>query len=147
MRGRQRDCPCISYARLPNFSFKQYLQQSSQESKPSKRHKHRVVTDLENLEKSGKLKETPESQGICLKSRGICDRISKVREFCCLKFIFSQVEDPNFENFLGEHAPDSLNGFGITVEINLGLEKSGNFILSGKWQPCKQTATLAVQNN
>ena len=58
----------------------------------------RVATDLENLEKSGNLKETSESQGIC-------DRIPKVREFCCLKFIFSQTEDPNFENFLGEHAP------------------------------------------
>ena len=58
----------------------------------------RVATDLENLEKSGNLKETSKSQGIC-------DKIPKVREFCCLKFIFSQVEDPNFENFLGEHAP------------------------------------------
>ena len=33
-----------------------------------------IATDLENLEKSGNLKETPESQGIC-------DRIPKVREF------------------------------------------------------------------
>ena len=66
---------------------------------------HRVATDLENLEKLGNLKETSESQGICLKSQGICDRIPKVREFCCLKFIFSYVEDPDFENFLGEHAP------------------------------------------
>ena len=43
----------------------------------------RVATDLENvvnLEKSGNLKETSESQGICLKSQGICDRIPKVRE-------------------------------------------------------------------
>ena len=32
----------------------------------------RVATDLENLEKSGNLKETSESQGICLKSQGIC---------------------------------------------------------------------------
>ena len=32
-----------------------------------------IATDLENLEKSGNLKETPESQGIC-------DRIRKVRE-------------------------------------------------------------------
>ena len=65
----------------------------------------RVATDLENLEKSGNLKETSESHGICLKSQGICDTIPKVREFCCLKFIFSQVEDPNFKNFLGKHAP------------------------------------------
>ena len=47
---------------------------------------NRVATDLENLEKSGSLKETSESQGICLKSQGIClksqgicDRIPKVR--------------------------------------------------------------------
>ena len=31
----------------------------------------RVATDLENLEKSGNLKETSKSQGICLKSQGI----------------------------------------------------------------------------
>ena len=46
-------------------------------------------------------------------------------ELCCLKFIFSQVEDPNFENFLGSISPDPLNGRGLTVELNLGLEKSG----------------------
>ena len=40
----------------------------------------RVATDLENLEKSGNLKETSESQGIYLKCQGICDRIPKVRE-------------------------------------------------------------------
>ena len=57
---------------------------------------YRVATDLENLEKSGNLKETSEGQGICLKSQGICDKIPKVREFWCLKFIFRQVEDPNF---------------------------------------------------
>ena len=79
---------------------------------------YRVATDLENLEKSGNLKETSESQGICLKSQGICDKIGKVREFCRLKFIYSQVEDLNFENF-------PLNCLGLTVELNLGLEKSG----------------------
>ena len=31
----------------------------------------RVATNLENLEKSGNLKETSESQGICQKSQGI----------------------------------------------------------------------------
>ena len=56
-------------------------------------------------------------------------------ELCCLKFIFSLVEDPNFGNFLGGACPQtSLNGFGIRVELNLGLEKLGNIILSGKWQ-------------
>ena len=88
-----------------------------------------------NLEKSRNLKETSESHGIYLKRQGICERIPKVREFCCLKFIFSQVEDPNFENFLRSMPPDPLNGARLTVERNLGLEKSGNFILSGKWQP------------
>ena len=61
---------------------------------------------------SGNLRQNSKSQG-------------KVREFCCLKFIFSQVEDPNFETFLGECPPRPLNGLGITVEPNLGLEKSG----------------------
>ena len=53
-------------------------------------------------------------------------------EFCCLKFIFSQVEDPNVENFLGKHAPQTHPN-GLTVELYLGLEI---FIFSGKWQPC-----------
>ena len=73
---------------------------------------NRVATDLDNLEESGNLKNTSESQGIRPKSQGICDRIPKVREFFCLKFIFSQVEDPNFENFQGS---DPLNGLGLTV--------------------------------
>ena len=42
---------------------------------------------MKNLEKSGNSKEASESQG-------------KVSEFCCLKFIFSQVDGSNFENFL-----------------------------------------------
>ena len=37
----------------------------------------RIATDLE---KSGISKETSESQGICLESEGICDRIPNVRE-------------------------------------------------------------------
>ena len=86
----------------------------------------RVATDLENLEKSGNLKETSESQGISLKSQGIWDRIPKVREFCCLKFIFSQVEDPIFENFLGSVPQTPLNGLEHTLELNFGLEKSEN---------------------
>ena len=88
---------------------------------------YRVATDLENLEKSGNLQKNSKS-------------LRKVREFCCLKFSFSQVEDPNFEDFLGEHATSPLNGPRLTVELNLGLEKSGNFILSGKWQPCSDIA-------
>ena len=95
----------------------------------------RVTTDLEKLEKSENLKESSESQGICLKSQRICNRIPKAREFCCLKLIFSQVEDSYFVNFLGEHVQTPLNGLGPIVELNFGLEKSWKFILSGKWQP------------
>ena len=51
------------------------------------------------MEKSGNLKETSENQGIYLKSQGICDRIPKVREFCCLKFIFSQLLFKEHLNF------------------------------------------------
>ena len=93
---------------------------------------YRVATDLENLENSGNLKETSESQGIC-------DRIPKVREF-----IFSQIEDPNFENFLGEHAPDppkwSRTHSRAQSCYGKVRKKSGNFILSGKWQPCIMTS-------
>ena len=56
----------------------------------------------------------------------------KSREFCCLKFIFSHVEDPDCENVLEENAPRPLNGLGLMVEVTLGLKKSENFILSGK---------------
>ena len=79
--------------------------------------------------KSGNLQQNSKIQG-------------KVKEFCCLKFIFSQVEDPSFENFLGKLPQTPLNGLGPTVELNLGLEKSGNVILSGKWQPCEIYANL-----
>ena len=36
----------------------------------------------------------------------------------------------------GNMPPDPLNDLGHMLELNLGLEKSGDFILSGKWQPC-----------
>ena len=48
--------------------------------RPKVHNQTRVATDLENLEKSGNLKETSKSRGICLKSQGICDKIPKVRE-------------------------------------------------------------------
>ena len=124
------------------------------EPQPKSRLQSRVATDLENLEKSGNLKETSESGAICLKSQGICDRIPKVREFCCLEFIFSQVEDPHFENFLGEQTPTGsqpphpLNGLGLTVELNLGSgkvkEKSGNFILYESGNPGSLTLTISL---
>ena len=62
-----------------------YLQCFSQ-SRKSKSFDHnfhhllpRVVIELENLEKSRNLKETSKSQGIYLKSHGVCDRIPEVR--------------------------------------------------------------------
>ena len=45
-------------------------------------------------EKSGDLQKTKSGNFVV-----------KVREFCCKKFIFIQSEHPNFDNFLGEHAP------------------------------------------
>ena len=57
----------------------------------------------------------------------------KIGEFCCVKFIFSQFEDPNFESFPEEHATTHpVNGVGVTVELNLSLEKSGNSVLTGE---------------
>ena len=55
---------------------------------------------------------------------------------------FSQFEDPNFENFLGQHAPRPPNGFRLTADFNLSLEKSGNSIPSGEWTPCILIATI-----
>ena len=66
---------------------------------------NRVANDLENLEKSENLKETSESQGNLPERSGNLRQNSKsqgkVRDFCCL-----EVEDPNFENFLGSMPPD-----------------------------------------
>ena len=97
----------------------------------------RVATDLENLEKSGNLPK--KSENLPKKSGNLRQNSKsqgKVRKFCCLKFMFSQVEDREFENFLGGACPlTALNGLGLMIELNLGLEKSGNFILTGKWQP------------
>ena len=94
---------------------------------------------------SGNLKESSQSQGICQKkSRNLRQNSTsqgKVKEFCCLKFIFSQVEDPNFETFLGEHAKWSqTHGRAYTGLEKSGKKgKSGNFILSGKLHPCFKT--------
>ena len=39
---------------------------------------------------------------------------------------------------MGEHALRPLNVLRLTVEINFSLEKSGNFMPSGEWTPCKK---------
>ena len=49
------------------------------------------LENLDNLEMSGNVDARREVQGI-------------VRKFCCVKFIFSQSDYPNFLNFLWEHA-------------------------------------------
>ena len=76
--------------------------------------------------KKGNMIEMTMLSGLPLtwKSQGIRDRIPKVKEFCCVKFTFSQVEDPNFENFWWSMPQTPLNGLGPMVELNLGLEKS-----------------------
>ena len=43
-----------------------------------------------------------------------------------------QVENPNLELFWGVCPKNLLNGLGLMKELNFNLEKSGNFILSGK---------------
>ena len=90
----------------------------------------RVVTDLENLEKSRNLKET-QSGNLRQNSKSQ----GKVREFCCPKFISAKLKILILKIFWGSMPPDTLNGLGITVELNLGLEKLGNFILSVSGNP------------
>ena len=57
-----------------------------------------------------------------------------------MKFIISQLEDYNSETFLSERASAPLvNGLRLTVELDLGLEKSWkteNSVPSGKQKPC-----------
>ena len=69
-------------------------------------HQTRVTTDLENLEKLGFERDLCKSGNLPKKSGNLRQNSKsqeKVREFCYLEFIFSQVEDPNFEIFLGKH--------------------------------------------
>ena len=54
---------------------------------------YRVSSYLENLEMSRNFNARRRSQG-------------RVKEFCCVKFIFSQSEHLNSEHFLRENAPD-----------------------------------------
>ena len=62
------------------------------------------------------------------KSRGIFEKqekSGKIREFCCVQFVFSQSEHSNFKNFMGEHAPGPPKSLGHTEELNRSLEKLG----------------------
>ena len=94
----------------------------------------RVSTDLENLEKSRNLKQNCESQRICQKIPQNSQSQEKVTEFCCIKLIFSQFKNHNFENFLGEHASTSpVNGLELKVEFNPSLKKSWKS--KEKWKP------------
>ena len=59
--------------------------------------------DLENLENVGKFRCKEKMSGNLKKTNKKSQ--GKVREFSLVKFIFSQSEHHNFENFLGNHAP------------------------------------------
>ena len=41
-----------------------------------------------------------------------------------MEFIFSEFEDPNLENFLGDVPIPPVNGLGPIVEYDLSLERS-----------------------
>ena len=91
-----------------------------------------MSSDLENMEMSGnfdageKVREFFKNK----KSKG------KVREFRYVKFVFSQSEHPNFENFPGEHSTDPPKQ-SWTHERVLSLSgKVMNFIPSGNWTSC-----------
>ena len=100
---------------------------------------HRVATDLENLEKSGNLKETSESQGIC-------NRIPKVREksenFVVWNSFSAKLKILILKIFWGSMPPDppkwSRTHCRAQSWSGKVRGKSGNFILSGKWQPWYQ---------
>ena len=54
---------------MTSFKFSNCVQKNEAKLSSSVQFENdRVATDLENLEKSGNLKETSESQGICQKS-------------------------------------------------------------------------------
>ena len=54
--------------------------------------------------------------------------LGKVREYCYLKFILIQVEDPNFESSGGACPKIPLNGLGHAVEINLSLKRLVKYV-------------------
>ena len=74
------------------------------------------------------------------KSQGIWMRPLKVREksgnFVVWNSFSAKLKILILKIFWGACPQTPLNGLGLMVDLNLGLEKSGNFILSGKWQPC-----------
>ena len=86
--------------------------------------------------------ETLNCQGILMQGQEVRKFLKKTRtfrEFCCVKFIFSQSDRPNFENLLGEHAPRPLltvldthkNLIVVWKSQGKVSEKSGSFIPSG----------------
>ena len=88
----------------------------------------RVANDLENLVKSGNLKETSASQGIFLNIQRIYDRTIKVREFCCLKFFSAKLKILVLKMAWGACPQPPLNGLGLMIELTFDLKKSGDFI-------------------
>ena len=111
----------MTYFVWTSFDIKQWIEICDANG-CGRKPKHRVTTDLQNLEKSGNLKETSESQWICY-------RIPKVREksenFVVWNLFSAKLKIQILKIFCGSMPPDPLNGLGIMVELNLGLEKSG----------------------
>ena len=60
------------------------------------------------------LKKTYEGQGTGKKKSG------ESQEIFCVKFIFSQFEDPNFEIFWASMPPDGPYGLGLIVSKSQG---------------------------
>ena len=84
---------------------------------------NRVATDLENLERSGNLRQNSKSQG-------------KVREFCVSNSFSAKLKVLILEIFWGSMPPDPTkwsrtHGRALSWSGKV-REKSGNFLFSGK---------------
>ena len=95
---------------------------------------YRVATDPENLEKSGNLKETSESQGICLiLVREFVTEFQKSGNFVVWNSFLAKLKILILKIFWGSmppaQTPKSANGLELMIELNLGLEKSGFHII------------------
>ena len=80
--------------------------------------KLRVSSNLENLEMLGNFDARKKVREFLKNKKGQ----GNVKEFCCVKFLFSQSEHTNFESFLGVHIHSGLEH---TQEFNRSLKQSG----------------------
>ena len=75
-------------------------------------HSVDIVQSVHSPGKPGKVKEFEiellKNRELAYKDRENATKFPKSKKsggFCCVKFTCSQLEDPNCENFLGDHAP------------------------------------------